>query len=444
MKSKNKIPLLDFPSLAPHDPIRQEKPTLMNFLDITAILLTLAAIFAYVNHRWIKLPITIGIMLISLVASLVMIGIGQFIPSFDDSAEAFVASIDFNEALMNCMLSYLLFAGALHVNLNELKSQKRIVAIMATLGVTITTFAVGTASYYIFSLLGIEIPYAWCLVFGALIAPTDPVAVLGILKTAGAPKSLETKITGESLFNDGVGVVIYLVLVGIATTGIGNVTVTSVAHDFLLEAGGGILLGLVLGFICYKMLESIDNYHVEVLLTLALVTAGYRLAMSCHLSGPLAMVVAGLMIGNHARENAMSERTRSNIDTFWELIDEVLNAILFLLIGLEIFILDFSTPVIIAGLILIPVSLAVRFLSSAGAVSILAKNKEFTPGVVKILTWGGIRGGISVALALAIPKDAGDARTHILVVTYIIVIFSIAVQGLSLKSLISKSLAKAK
>jgi len=414
----------------------------MNFLDIIAVLLTLAALFAYINHRWIKLPVTIGIMLISLVMSLVMISVGQFIPAFDDSAKAFVESIDFNKALMNCMLSYLLFAGALHVNLTELKSQKRIVAIMATLGVTITTFAVGTIAYYIFHMLGVQIPYAWCLVFGALIAPTDPVAVLGILKTAGAPKSLETKITGESLFNDGVGVVIYLVLVGIATTGIGNVTVTSVAHDFLVEAGGGIILGLVLGYICYKMLKSIDNYHVEVLLTLALVTAGYRLAMHYHLSGPLAMVIAGLMIGNHARESAMSEKTRTNIDTFWELIDEILNAILFLLIGLEIFILDFSTPVIIAGLLLIPVSLIVRYISSAAAVTLLRKTKEFTPGVIKILTWGGIRGGISVALALAIPKEAGDARTHILVVTYIIVIFSISVQGLTLKSLISRSLAK--
>ncbi|MGJ8655330.1 MAG: cation:proton antiporter [Akkermansiaceae bacterium] len=417
----------------------------MNFLDITAILLTLAALFAYVNHRWIKLPVTIGIMLISLVASLVMIAVGQFIPTFDDSAEAFVASIDFNEALMNGMLSYLLFAGALHVNLHQLKLQKRIVAIMATIGVTVSTFAVGTAAYYIFGMLDVHIPYAWCLVFGALIAPTDPVAVLGILKTAGAPKSLETKITGESLFNDGVGVVIYLVLVGIATTGIGNVTIGGVATDFLIEAGGGIILGLILGYICYKMLKSIDNYHVEVLLTLALVTAGYNLAMSYHLSGPLAMVIAGLMIGNHARENAMSEQTRSNIDTFWELIDEILNSVLFLLIGLEIFILDFSTPVIIAGLILIPVSLAVRFISSGATVGLLSKmGKEFTPGVVKILTWGGIRGGISVALALAIPKEAGDARTHILVVTYIIVIFSIAVQGLSLKALISKSLAKQK
>lgn len=414
----------------------------MDFLDITAILLTLAALFSYINHRWIKLPVTIGIMLISLVMSITMIAVGQFIPTFDDSAKAFVESIDFNKALMNCMLSYLLFAGALHVNLTELRIQKRIVAIMATLGVVITTFAVGTIAYYIFHLLDVQIPYAWCLVFGALIAPTDPVAVLGILKTAGAPKSLETKITGESLFNDGVGVVIYLLLVSIATTGTGDITIPGIAEEFLIEVGGGIILGLILGYICYKMLKSIDNYHVEVLITLALVTAGYRLAIEYHLSGPLAMVIAGLMIGNHARESAMSEKTRSNIDTFWELIDEILNAILFLLIGLEIFILDFSTPVIIAGLLLIPISLVVRYLSSAAAVGLLDKNRELTPGLVKILTWGGIRGGISVALALAIPKDAGDARTHILVVTYIIVIFSISVQGLTLKSLISRCLTK--
>ncbi len=414
----------------------------MQILDVIAILITLASLFAYINHRWIKLPITIGIMLISLILSLLLIGVGQFFPSIASEAENFVAGIDFNKALMNFMLSYLLFAGALHVNLNDLKKEWRIVTIMATLGVIVTTFAIGTISFFLFGLLGVEIPYTWCLVFGALIAPTDPVAVLGILKTAGAPKSLETKITGESLFNDGVGVVVYLVLVGIATTGIGNITVGSVVHEFLVEVGGGIVLGLVLGYICYKLLESIDNYHVEILLTLALVTGGYSLAMSQHFSGPLAMVVAGLMIGNHARENAMSARSRTQIDTFWELIDEILNALLFLLIGLEIFILDFSVPVLIAGLILIPISILVRFLSTALPVTILRKYRTFTPGVIKILTWGGIRGGISVALALAIPKSAGEAREYILLATYIIVIFSISVQGLTLKTLIANCLNK--
>ena len=416
----------------------------MELLDIAAILLTLASLFAYINHRWIKLPITIGIMLISLVLSLAMIGIGQFWSPLTDHARHFVNSIDFNEALMNGMLSYLLFAGALHVNLHDLKMQKRIVAVMATVGVVITTFSVGILAYGVFMLMNVEVPFIWCLVFGSLIAPTDPVAVLGILKTAGAPKSLKTKITGESLFNDGVGVVIYLVLAGIAIGG-HDVTAGGVAMDFVKEAGGGIAIGLFLGVIAYTLLKSIDNYHVEILITLALVTGGYRLASYYHLSGPLAMVVAGLMIGNHARENAMSERTRSQVDTFWEIIDEVLNALLFLLIGLEIFLFESINPaVLVVGIILIPMILMVRFGSTWLPVFILSKYRKFTPGVVKILTWGGIRGGISVALALAIPKDVGVVREYILLVTYIIVIFSIAVQGLTLKPLIAKSLAKNK
>lgn len=419
----------------------------MEMMDVAAILLSLAGLFAYVNHRWIKLPTTIGIMLISLVASLGLIGISLIWGWMDDFAAHFVEGIDFNETLMEGMLSYLLFAGALHVNMNELKSQRRLVAVMATLGVVVTTFAVGTAAWGLFMVLGIGVPYIWCLVFGALIAPTDPVAVLGILKTAGAPKSLETKITGESLFNDGVGVVVYLALLGFAGVG-GHAEgdggpVMDVVKLFVMEAGGGIFLGLVLGGIAYYMLKSIDNYHVEVLLTLALVTGGYRLAMGLHWSGPLAMVVAGLMVGNHARESAMSERTRQNVDTFWEIIDEMLNAVLFLLIGLEIFLLDFSGMALLAGVILIPVCLGVRYCAVWIPVSVMSRFRTFTPGVVKILTWGGIRGGISVALALAIPPSAGVAREIILMVTYVIVIFSIAVQGLSLKGLIASKLKSA-
>ncbi len=419
----------------------------MELLDIAAILLTLASLFAYVNHRWIKLPSTIGIMLISLVLSLVLLGLGAVWPPMDDYAEKFVGMIDFNEALMEGMLSYLLFAGALHVNMTQLKNQRRLVSVLASVGVVLSTVLVGSIAWLLFGALGINMPYIWCLVFGSLIAPTDPVAVLGILKTAGAPKSLETKITGESLFNDGVGVVVYLALLGIAGVGAhhgGDAHSSSVTMDvaklFAVEAGGGILLGLILGYLGYRLLKSIDNYHVEVLITLALVTGGYRLAMALHTSGPLAMVVAGLMIGNHARENAMSVTTRTNIDTFWEIIDEILNAVLFLLIGLEIFLLEFSGMVLLAGVILIPVCLAVRYASIWVPVTILKRFREFSPNVVKILTWGGIRGGISIALALAIPKEAGEAREVILLVTYVIVIFSISVQGLSLKKLIKKSL----
>lgn len=419
----------------------------MELLDIAAILLTLASLFAYVNHRWIKLPTTIGIMLISLVLSLVLLGLGAIWPPMDDYADKFVGMIDFNETLMEGMLSYLLFAGALHVNLTQLKNQRRLVSVLASVGVVLSTVVVGSIAWLLFGVLGIDMPYIWCLVFGSLIAPTDPVAVLGILKTAGAPKSLETKITGESLFNDGVGVVVYLALLGIAGVGAAHGDAHSssvtmeVAKLFAVEAGGGILLGLLLGYLGYQLLKSIDNYHVEVLITLALVTGGYRLAMSLHTSGPLAMVVAGLMIGNHARENAMSLTTREHIDTFWEIIDEILNAVLFLLIGLEIFLIEFSATVLLAGVILIPVCLAVRYASIWVPVTILKRFREFSPNVVKILTWGGIRGGISIALALAIPKEAGEAREVILLVTYVIVIFSISVQGLSLKKLIQKSLA---
>ena len=341
---------------------------------------------------------------------------------------------------MNVMLSFLLFAGALHVNLEDLRDQKWVVAILASAGLIVSTFLVGTASYFVFSWAGLAVPYLWCLVFGSLISPTDPVAVLGILKKVGVPKSLETKITGESLFNDGVGVVVYLVLVGLAL-GQEEATVVSVSQLFLIEVGGGLVLGGVVGYLAYWMLKTIDNYQIEVLITLALVTGGYQLASSWHLSGPLAMVVAGLMIGNQGRLMAMSDTTRKHLDLFWELIDEVLNALLFLLIGLEIFILDWSVPALLAGLILVAVVLAARMVAVSLPVFVLKRSKTFSPGVIRILTWGGLRGGISVALALALPKDGSlneGARQAILMSTYIIVIFSIAVQGLSLKPVITR------
>lgn len=410
----------------------------MNLLDTTAILLTLAAVFGYVNHRVFKLPTSIGILLIGLGLSVLLLLFGG--ENLRTSADHFVSQIDFNRTVMNGMLSFLLFAGALHVNLEDLRDQKWVVAILASVGLIVSTFLVGSISYFVFSWAGLAVPYLWCLVFGSLISPTDPVAVLGILKKVGVPKSLETKITGESLFNDGVGVVVYLVLVGLAM-GQAGATVSSVSQLFLVEVGGGLLLGGVLGYLAYWMLKTIDNYQIEVLITLALVTGGYQLASSWHLSGPLAMVVAGLMIGNQGRVMAMSETTRRNLDLFWELIDEVLNALLFLLIGLEIFILDWSIPATIAGVSLVAVVLASRMCAVSLPVVILRRSKEFSPGVIRILTWGGLRGGISVALALALPKDGSlteGARQAILMATYIIVIFSIAVQGLSLKPVITR------
>ncbi len=410
----------------------------MNLLDTTAILLTLAAVFGYVNHRVFKLPTSIGILLIGLGLSVLLLLFGG--ENLRTSADHFVSQIDFNRTVMNGMLSFLLFAGALHVNLEDLRDQKWVVAILASVGLIVSTFLVGSISYFVFSWAGLAVPYLWCLVFGSLISPTDPVAVLGILKKVGVPKSLETKITGESLFNDGVGVVVYLVLVGLAM-GQAGATVSSVSQLFLVEVGGGLLLGGVLGYLAYWMLKTIDSYQIEVLITLALVTGGYQLASSWHLSGPLAMVVAGLMIGNQGRVMAMSETTRRNLDLFWELIDEVLNALLFLLIGLEIFILDWSIPATIAGVSLVAVVLASRMCAVSLPVVILRRSKEFSPGVIRILTWGGLRGGISVALALALPKDGSlteGARQAILMATYIIVIFSIAVQGLSLKPVITR------
>lgn len=410
----------------------------MNLLDTAGILLTLAAVFGYINHRYFKLPNSIGIMLIGLGLSVLLLLFGG--EGMRETADGFVSQIDFNETVMKVMLSFLLFAGALHVNLGDLRDQKWVVAILASAGLIISTFLVGSVAYLIFAMVGLSVDYLWCLVFGSLISPTDPVAVLGILKKVGVPKSLETKITGESLFNDGVGVVVYLVLVGLAA-GKAEASVMSVSQLFLVEVGGGLILGGALGFAGYWMLKTIDNYQVEILITLSLVVGGYQLASLWHLSGPLAMVVAGLMIGNHGRLLAMSETTRQHLDLFWELIDEVLNALLFLLIGLEIFILDWSAPAIIAGTILIVVVLASRMAAVSLPVLLLKRSKQFSPGVIRILTWGGLRGGISVALALALPKDGSlseSARQAILMSTYLIVIFSIAVQGLSLKPVITK------
>ena len=415
----------------------------MELLDFAAVLLVLAAVFGYINLKVFKLPTTIGIMLIGLVLSVLLLVLRDAVPMIPDAADRFVESIDFNEALMEGMLSYLLFAGALHVNLGDLANQKRLVGILASFGVLLSTFLIGTAAFLLFPLFGFEVPYIWCLVFGALISPTDPVAVLGVLKTAKAPKSLETKITGESLFNDGVGVVVYLAVLGLALGGHGDHGISGagdILKLFVVEAGGGMLWGFAIGGVAYLMLRSIDNYQIEVLITLALVTAGYRLASHWHLSGPLAMVVAGLMIGNHGRLFAMSETTRANLDTFWELVDEILNAVLFLLIGLELFILDLSGEALLVGAILIVVVLTARLVAVSVPVHLLKRRRTFTPGVVRILTWGGLRGGISVALALGIPKAAehADYRNVILVATYVIVVFSIAVQGLTLKPLVAK------
>jgi CPA1 family monovalent cation:H+ antiporter len=381
------------------------------------------------------LPTTIGLMLFSLILSLLLIILGQLGFIIEDQARELVSQIDFNKTLMHGMLSFLLFAGALHVNINDLMEKKWEIGIFATLGVVISTFIIGSIIYYVLRWLGLGIQYIHCLLFGALISPTDPIAVLGILKKIGAPKTLETKITGESLFNDGIGVVVFITLYRIAFSGY-EITAQDVALLFTKETIGGVIFGLLVGWIAYRLLKSVDNYQVEILVTLALVTGGYALASELHLSGPIAIVIAGLLIGNHGRRFAMSDRTRENLDTFWELIDEILNAILFVLIGFEMLILVFLRKYILEGLIAIPIMLLARFISIAIPILFLKNRKEFSPNVIKIMTWAGLRGGISVALALSLP--ASTERNIILAMTYVVVVFSILVQGLTIQRLVQK------
>ena len=405
----------------------------MEILNTIAILLTLSAVFSYLNYRFIQLPTAIGIMLISLVLSLLLLISGKLgLFDISNQAKVLIQGIDFHATLINGMLSFLLFAGALHVNLNDLSKQKWVILILATVGIVSSTFIIGGVSWVILNALELNISFIYCLLFGALISPTDPIAVLGILKTVGVPKSLEIKISGESLFNDGVAVVVFLVLLGIAT-GQSEASVSSISLLFIQEAIGGTIYGLAIGGLCFYMLRSVNNYQVEVLLTLALVMGGYAFATAIHVSGPIAMVVAGLLIGNHGRGLAMSDSTREHLDSFWELIDEVLNAVLFLLIGLEVLVLVYHIEYFLAALAIIPVVLISRFISVGTPIQIMKKVREFSPGVVRLMTWGGLRGGISVALALSLPQ--GLEREVILAVTYAVVIFSVLVQGLTLASL---------
>ncbi len=405
----------------------------MEPISAIAILVTLAAAFAYVNHRFLHIPMTIGLMLMALLLSLLLMAGDRLGLPASIFAEKLVGNIDFPKLLLEGMLGMLLFAGALHVNLNDLADNKLEIFIFATLGVLSSTFLVGSAIYGLSNLAGFGLRFIDCLLFGALISPTDPIAVLAILKKAGAPKSLETKIAGESLFNDGIGVVIFLILLEVAS-GQGAVSPGHVGVLFLEEVLGGLVFGLAAGYLTFLLLASINNYQVEIMVTLALVLGGYTLAHALHISGPIAMVVAGLLIGNHGRRLAMSDQTREHLDTFWELVDEILNALLFVLIGLEVLVLTLSGRYLLAGAVAIPVSLAARFCSLGIPVTILSRWRKFVPRAVKVMTWGGLRGGISVALALSLPKECG--RELILTMTYAVVVFSILVQGLTIRRFI--------
>jgi CPA1 family monovalent cation:H+ antiporter len=398
--------------------------------DIVAVLLVLAAGLGYVNHRLLKLPPTVGLMAMTLAASLIVVAVGFVFPAVDERAAAFVREIDFNQAVLQGMLGFLLFAGALHIDLNDLARQKVVIAILATVGVVLSTLIVGGLAWCLFEVMGIPTQLMYCLLFGALISPTDPVAVLALLKRVGAPKPLEVTIAGESLFNDGVGVVVFLGLLGVVT-GEAGVRPEALVGLFLREAVGGAVYGLLIGVAAYRLLKGVDNYQVEILISLALVAGGYALAHALHLSGPIAMVVAGLLIGNHGRSFAMSETTVEHLDSFWELIDEILNAVLFVLLGLEVLAVTFTGRHLAAGLLAIPVVLLARWVSVAMPVWLLRRRQPVDESTVRVLTWGGLRGAISVALALSLPRELAQ-RDLILVVTYVVVVFSILVQGLTI------------
>jgi len=402
----------------------------LTVLEVGAIFLTITALLSYINHRFIGLPTTIGVMAISLVVSIVAIFLGLL--GFDqliDYEVGLLAQLDFTEVLLDGMLSMLLFAGALHVNIGDLRRYKLPIGILACLGTILSAVLIAGAVYLVLPLLGFELSFIWCLLFGALISPTDPIAVMGILASAGAPKSLETVIAGESLFNDGIGVVIFVILLGILASG-DIPTAGHIGHSLLVEAGGGILFGIILGAILYYLLKSINSYQEEVLLTLAGVLGGYALASHYHLSGPLAMVMMGLMLGNQGRAYAMSDETRHYVDLFWELIDEILNAILFVLIGLEVVIIAFSVNLFIAAGLAIIIALVARLIVVGLTTKTFSQQLELPKGAWKVLTWGGLRGGISVALVLQLPS--GSERDVLLALTYAIVIFSILVQGLTI------------
>ncbi|MEO8166833.1 MAG: sodium:proton antiporter [bacterium] len=406
----------------------------MTSIQTIALLLTFAALASYGNYKFLHLPRTIGLMVIALSLSLVFVVIGALGIINLDEATQFVQSIDFSETLLHGMLAFLLFAGALHVDLTDLRSQALPVVVLSTAGVVLATGITGTLLWVVARWIGADLPFVYALLFGALISPTDPIAVLGILKSVGAPKALEVKITGESLFNDGVGVVVFLTILDVAV-GKQEPELGHIALFFFKEAIGGALFGLVFGWVFYRLLKSVDMYQVEVLLTLALAAGGYSLAEAIHVSAPIAIVVAGLFIGNHGRTFAMSDTTREHLDTFWELVDEIMNAILFVIIGLEVLAIRLDTTHVVVALSAILIVLLARYVSVGTLVSAMRFKRKFSSGVVEILTWAGLRGGISIALALSIPFV--PERQLILTATYVVVIFSVLVQGLTIGKVIA-------
>jgi CPA1 family monovalent cation:H+ antiporter len=408
--------------------------------DLIAVLLVLTAVFGWLNHVVIRLPHTIGLLVMALGASLVLIGIEVALPdvALYESLTAMLRRIDFRETFLNGMLAFLLFAGALHVDLAILRERAWTVGLIATLGVVISTAVVGIGLWWLSGILGVTIPLPWALVFGALISPTDPVAVLSTLKTIEVPKALEVDMAGESLFNDGVGVVVFTVLLALASGSGGEGGVLHVAELFFVEALGGAVLGWGTGYLAYRAMRRIDDYPMETLISLALVTGTYALAAKLHMSGPIAVVVAGILVGNRGPVDAMSDLTQRYVFGFWTLVDEILNSVLFLLIGLEVLVLRFDPSFARLAAVSIPLVLLGRFLAVTGPVLLLQGRQEFVRGTIPVLTWGGLRGGISIALALSLPEVA--EKPPLLAATYAAVVFTIVVQGLSLRAVVGRTI----
>ncbi len=414
----------------------------MSVFNIITILTILAAVFAFINTKYLKLPFTIGLMVISIVFTVAITILGSYNRYVLDEARQLIESVHFETALLDIMLSFLLFAGALHTKLDALKRLKSPIALFATIGIVLSTFLIGTMMYYLFMAFDYPVNYISCLLFGALISPTDPIAVLGILKDANAPKKLETKIVGESLFNDGVGVVVFIVLFKVAQQGTDAMRFLDVSWLFVTEVVGGLVLGLLAGWVAFQMMRVIDNFETEVIITLALVMGTSGLAHYIHVSGPLAVVVAGIFLGNKAPAIAWSENTNSYVDKFWELIDVLLNAILFVLIGLELLVISLNEKYLLFGCMAIPLALLARYIALSGPIALFKAKLGFIPKTNLIMTWGGIRGGISIALALSLEPQM--SRELFLTITYVIVVFSIIVQGLTIGPLVKKVLKHSK
>ncbi|MEP7164848.1 MAG: sodium:proton antiporter [Ferruginibacter sp.] len=407
----------------------------MTLFNILSILIVVTSLFAYINFRFLKLPASIGLMLLAMLSSILLVIAGNVYPGLLLAIQNLLKSIDFSELLMGSMLSFMLFAGAIHIRLEDLKPVRYSVMIFSTLSVILSTFIVGIGIYYLLILFNLPSNFIYCLLFGSLISPTDPIAVLAILKEFKISKSLETKMAGESLFNDGVAVVVFLTILEVAESP-GTFAWGNVAGLFFREAIGGLALGLLIGYLGFYLMRSIDNYKVEVLITLAVVMGGYAIASLLHISGPLAMVAAGIIIGNQGKNYAMSDLSSEYIDKFWELVDEILNALLFVLIGFELLVINFLPIYIFVGVITILLALMARYISVFLPAQIVKLKETVTKKTIILLTWGGLRGGISIALALSLrPEMQKDLWVTL---TYFVVAFSILVQGLTIGKLAKK------